>query len=256
MKKVLLSTVGLFALSAVTPAFSADLAARPYTKAPPAMIAAIYDWSGFYIGINGGGGSAHKCWTNTNTLGVATIPNVSEGCHDATGGMIGGQIGYRWQSANWVFGIEGQGDWADLKGSNISLFIPGTTNQSKIDAIGLITGQIGYAWNNVLWYVKGGAAVTDDRYNGFVTGAGAAFDQATEARWGAAVGTGLDIGFAQNWSVGVEYDHLFMGSRNLTFTSTVTPVGALSRIDNIKQDVDMATIHVNYRWGGPVVSKY
>jgi outer membrane immunogenic protein len=56
--------------------------------------------------------------------------------------LAGGQAGYRWQTANWVFGIEAQGDWADLKGSTASLtaVIP-YTNRSKIDAIGLFTGQ-------------------------------------------------------------------------------------------------------------------
>ncbi len=54
MKKFLLGTVGLVALGFAAPASAADLAARPYTKAPPPMIAAIYDWSGFYIGLNGG----------------------------------------------------------------------------------------------------------------------------------------------------------------------------------------------------------
>jgi outer membrane immunogenic protein len=71
--------------------------------------------------------------------GVA-IPNArSEGCHNATGGLVGGQVGYRWQAANWVFGVEAQGDWADLKGSNSSLpaIIP-FTNQTN--AIGLFTG--------------------------------------------------------------------------------------------------------------------
>ena len=56
-----------------------------------------------------------------------------------------------------MFGLEGQGNWADLNGSNVSLFFPGFANQSGIDAFGLFTGQIGYAWNNVLLYVKGGA---------------------------------------------------------------------------------------------------
>jgi outer membrane immunogenic protein len=239
-----------------TPALSADLAARPYAKAPPPMVAAIYDWSGFYIGFNGGGGWSHKCWDINNNLGVAVIPAVREGCSNASGGLVGGQIGYRWQSANWVFGIEGQGDWANLTGSFPSAFAAGVTNRTKIDALGLITGQVGYAWNNVLWYVKGGAAVTGDKYNGAVTATGLVFDQARETRWGGVIGTGFEVGFAPNWSVGLEYDHLFMGSRNVTFTSVVAPVGALSRIDNIRQDVDMATVRVNYRWGGPVVAKY
>jgi len=252
VKKFLLSIVSLAAIGAAAPASAADLAARPYTKAPP-MIAAIYDWSGFYIGANGGGASSHNCWDINNNAGAVVAPAVREGCHDATGGVVGGQIGYRWQSANWVFGVEAQGDWADLKGSNASLFFaPGTTDQSKIGALGLFTGQVGYAWNNVLWYVKGGAAVTDDKYKGLV--GGVVIDQTNETRWGGTVGTGIEVGFAANWSVGVEYDHLFMGNRNVTFTTT--PGGAVSRTDNIRQDVDMGTVRLNYRWGGPVVPKY
>jgi outer membrane immunogenic protein len=259
MKKFSLGTVGLiavgaFALGTAAPASAADLAARPYTKAPPPMIAAVYDWSGFYIGINGGGGWSHKCWDNTNTLGFATIPVVSEGCHNATGGMVGGQLGYRWQAASWVFGVEAQGDWANLKGSNTSLFFgPAVTNQTKVDALGLFTGQVGYAWNNVLWYVKGGGAVVDDKYTGLVTG-GVAFDQANSTRWGGTVGTGVEVSFAPSWSVGVEYDHLFMGNHSTTLTQVGT--GLFSRTDNIKQDVDMVTARINYRWGGPVVAKY
>src|SRR5690348_12300564 len=170
MKKGLLGTVGLVALVA-SPALAADLPARTFTKAP-AMIAAIYDWSGFYLGLNGGGASSSKCWTNTNTLGVATVPNAPEGCRNATGGLAGGQLGYRWQQSNIVFGVEAKGDWANLKGANPSTFNVGTTNQSKVNAIGQFTGQIGYAWNTVLWYLKGGAAVTDDKYNGINTATG------------------------------------------------------------------------------------
>jgi outer membrane immunogenic protein len=260
MKKFLLAIVGLVALvSVAAPASAADLAARPYTKAPGPMMAAIYDWSGFYIGLNGGGGWSHKCWTNTNTLGFPTIPNAAEGCSNATGGMVGGQVGYRWQASNWVFGLEAQGDWASLKGSNASLasatvFGFGVTNQNKINGLGLFTGQVGYAWNNVLWYVKGGAAVVADRYYGLTTATGIAFDQATDTRWGGTVGTGIEFSFAPNWSVAFEYDHLFMGSRNISFTNTAT--GVFSRTDGIRQDVDMATARVNYRWGGPVIAKY
>jgi outer membrane immunogenic protein len=257
MKKFLLATVGLVALGTAAPASAADLAPRPYTKAPPPMVA-IYDWSGFYIGANGGGGWSHKCWDVTN-FRVPVTP-FREGCHDATGGVAGGQIGYRWQSAGWVFGLEAQGDWADLRGSNVSLFIPGWTNHSKIDALGLFTGQIGYAWNNVLWYVKGGGAVTDDKYTGTVTTTGALFDSASETRWGGVVGTGLELGFAPNWSVAVEYDHLFMGNRAITATSTGVlagiPAGSVFRTDSIRQDVDMVTARINFRFGGPAVARY
>src|SRR5712675_45246 len=258
MKKFLLGTVGLVALSLSAPASAADLAARPYTKAPP-MIAAIYDWSGFYIGANGGWGSSSNCWTATSSLG-APVPPTSEGCHDATGGIVGGQVGYRWQSSAWVFGVEAQGDWADLRGSNTSAILTPFVNRSKIDALGLFTGQVGYSWNNVLWYVKGGAAVTNDKYEGLTVGS-VVFDRASETRWGGTVGTGLEYGFAPNWSAAIEYDHLFMGNHSRDFASTgvlgagVIPVGGVFRTVSIHQDVDLITARINYRfnWAGPLV---
>jgi outer membrane immunogenic protein len=260
MKKFLLATVGLVALGFLAPASAADLAARPYTKAPPPMLPALYDWSGFYIGANGGWGSSRKCWDLVSNVftpgGLVTFPTpVAEGCHDASGGTVGGQIGYRWQASSWVFGLEAQGNWADFRGSNRSLFPPlsGFTNQSRVEAFGLFTGQVGYAWNNVLVYVKGGGAVTDDRYNTFTIPAGGLEDSARETRWGGTVGVGLEYGFAPNWSVAVEYDHLFMGTRNATFT---TPAGLFSATDRIRQDVDLVTARINFRWGGPVIAKY
>ena len=121
MKKILLGAVALIGIGIAAPASAADLYALPsYKAAPPPMMAVIYDWSGFYIGANGGGGWSHKCWDVTNFRGP--VAPFSEGCHDATGAVVGGQIGYRWQSAGWVFGLEAQGDWANLRNSNQSLF--------------------------------------------------------------------------------------------------------------------------------------
>ena len=245
MKKFLLGTVGLVALG-MAPASAADLAARPYTKAPP-MIAAVYDWSGFYIGANGGWASSHNCWTFTS-------PSVSaaEGCHDATGGVAGGQIGYRWQANQWVFGVEGQGNWADLKGTNVSLFAPAFTNQSKIDSFGLLTGQVGYAWNTALLYFKGGAAVVADR-NEVLTNNAVLATASGENRWGGTVGAGIEFSFAPNWSAAIEYNHLFIPSNNTNF---VTPAGVVISADRIHGDADLVSVRVNYRWGGPVVAKY
>jgi outer membrane immunogenic protein len=257
MKKLLLATAG--SLIMISSASAADLAARPYTKAPPPMVAAIYDWSGFYLGINGGGGWSDKCWDLVND-GFGPITAAREGCHDASGATIGGQIGYRWQASNWVFGLEAQGNWADFKGSNTSLvFLPGlgldlrdNRIQSRIDSFGLFTGQIGYAWNNALLYVKGGAAVTNDHYRVYNIPTGFETDRANESRWGAVVGAGLEFGFAPNWSIGIEYDHLFMGDRNIDTFSTTT--GLFTGTDRIRQDVDLVTARLNYRfnWGAPV----
>ena len=249
MKNILLGTVALMALAA--PASAADLAARPYTKAPPPIVS-VYDWGGFYIGANGGWGSSHKCWD----FALPGVPVLAEGCHDATGGVAGGQIGYRWQSGTWVFGLEAQGDWADLKGRNDSTLFPGVfTNELKVDAFGLFTGQVGYAANNVLFYVKGGAAVTADRFRVVTTPPPSVVAGTTgdDTRWGATVGAGLEFGFAPNWSAAVEYDHLFMQDRTYTFNDTS---GALFSTERIRQDVDLVTVRVNYRWGGPVVARY
>jgi len=257
MKKILVGAIGAMALGLSAPASAADLA-RPYTKAPAPMVAAIYDWSGFYIGLNGGGGSSRKCWDAVTPAGAFL---GAEGCHDATGGTIGGQIGYRWQAANWVFGVEGQGNWANFKGNNVNLLagsvlIPtvGLTDESKINSFGLITGQVGYAWNNALLYVKGGAAVVGDKYRTFVAPVtGVVVDSVSETRWGGTVGAGLEFGFAPNWSIGVEYDHMFLGTNNVTF---ITPAGAISTTEHIRQDVDLGLVRLNYKFGGPVIAKY
>ena len=237
-KNLLLAAVSLVALSATAPALAADLAARPYTKAP-AMIATVYDWSGFYIGINGGGGSSHATW---DFVGVGR-----EGSHDATGGTVGGQIGYRWQSGQWVFGVEGQGNWADFSGDNTSALFA-TRNRTKIDAFGLITGQVGYAWNNVLIYVKGGAAVVSDKYEISST-AGALLASTSDTRWGGTVGAGLEYGFAPNWSVGVEYNHIFLSDKDVTFAG-------FAGTERIRQDVDMGLVRLNYKFGGPMLGRY
>ena len=245
LKKLCLST--LVILGMVAPASAADLTARPYTKAlppPPPPLVSIYNWTGFYIGANGGWGQARNCWDFVTVTGAV----VRDACRDASGGVAGGQLGYRWQTGNWVWGVEGQGDWADLSASRVSLIRPLVSERAKVDGIGLITGQIGYAWNAALLYVKGGAAVTGNRFDVFSTLNGVGLASISSTRWGGAVGVGFEYGFAPNWSVGVEYDHLFMGHNNNSF-SVVNPViaGALNRIS---EDVDMVTVRFNYRFGG------
>ncbi len=192
----------------------------------------------------------------TDLAGFPVVPPAGEGCHDATGGTVGGQLGYRWQTANWVFGVEGQGNWADFRGDSLSAVLLGDRDRSRIDAFGLITGQVGYAWNNVLFYVKGGAAVVGDKYERLDAVTGALFSSADETRWGGAVGAGLEFGFAPNWSLGVEYDHLFMGHRDITFTA---PGGFFDGTDRIGQDVDIGLVRLNYRFGGfgaPIAARY
>ncbi|MES5486714.1 outer membrane beta-barrel protein [Bradyrhizobium sp. INPA03-11B] len=244
MKNLLLLTASIIALNAAAPAFGADLAAQPvFTKAPPPLVLppAIYDWTGLYIGINGGWGSSHNCWDF-----AATTP---EGCHDANGATVGGQVGYRWQVFNVVYGVEAQGNWANFSGSNISAVFPSDSNRTKIDAFGLFTGQIGYSFNNVLLFAKGGAAVTNNSYQLSTAATGAEFARSDNLRWGGALGAGLEVGFAPNWSFGVEYDHLFMQDNDIIFTAS----GGSG--DRIQQDVDLVTVRLNYKFS-PAVTRY
>ncbi len=257
MKKLILAASILAASTAG--ASAADLGAQP--RMSP-MIAATYDWSGFYWGGNGGWGSSRNCWDAVTLAGTLI---AAEGCHDATGGVAGGQLGFRTQSYAWVFGLEAQGDWAGLRGSKVSnafFFVPGDiTNRSRIDAFGLFTGQIGYASGNTLFYVKGGAAVTTARYNDIVTATGLIAATASDTRAGGTVGAGLEYGFIPGWSVAVEYDHLFMGTRNLSLSSLgniagLPTAGSTVVIDRIRQDVDLVTVRINYTFGGPYIAKY
>ena len=95
--------------------------------------------------------------------------------------------------------------------------------------------------------MKGGAAVAYDRYDGLA--AGTLIDTANNTPFGGTVGAGLEFGFAPNWSAAIEYDHLFLGTNNSAFSSLAT--GLNTRNDDIRQDADLVTVRVNYRFGGP-----
>jgi outer membrane immunogenic protein len=250
MKKFLLGTVGVLALGTAAPASAADM---PMKAAPVPYVAPIYNWNGFYIGGNGGWGMVSNC-VDFVINGVGT----ASGCRDRSGGVIGGQLGYRWQSSQWVFGLEAQGDWADLSNQRVSLIDDRFSTRTKTSGIGLFTGQIGYAWNASLFYVKGGAAVTDTRFSVLGNAFGNELLSQSATRWGGTVGVGWEYGFAPNWSAGIEYDHLFMGHANNSFTSTNTTVVNFLN-SRVNQDVDLVTLRINYRFGGygsPVVAKY
>jgi outer membrane immunogenic protein len=242
MKK--LSTVlgALAAIVAVSaPAAAADM--RAPVRPAPAPMATVFSWTGFYAGINGGWGWARSRW-NLQPAGL------TEGSHDADGGTVGGQIGYNWQFGSWVFGLEAQGNWADFRGSNVSLVFPAVTNRTQIDAFGLFTGKLGYAWDTFMLYAKGGAAVASVDYRYFTTLTGVTGGTADDTRWGATVGAGLEWAFAPNWSAGVEYNHLFLGRDDVTFA----PLPNVT--DRVRLDVDVITARLNYRFGGPTVTRY
>jgi outer membrane immunogenic protein len=101
--------------------------------------------------------------------------------------------------------------------------------------------------------VKGGAAVTSNSLLQATTIGGIGLNFATSTRWGGTIGVGFEYGFAPNWFAGIEYDHLFMGNANNSFS---VPAGAAAVVNQISQTVDMVTVRVNYKFGGPVVARY
>ncbi len=251
MKKLALS---LFVLAAsAASALAADLPI--YTKVPPAPPVVLYNWTGCYLGANGGGLWVNKSWSRTNT-------GEFMGSHDADGGLGGIQGGCNYQTGAWVFGIQGDYDWANASGSNIDLTQPfvQVIDHSQIDGVGSVTGRVGYAWDRFLGYVKGGAAWERDRYNlSFGPAApitlNGPISTASETRQGYTVGIGGEYAFWKSLSAFVEYDYYDFGNRTNTFTNVNN---GTVQLFNIREHKSIVKVGLNWKfdWAQPVVAKY
>jgi outer membrane immunogenic protein len=222
MKKILLATVALVALGATVPALAADLAARPYTKAPAYVATPIYNWTGFYIGGHVGG-----AFGGDNNILAPGFASGNEGRF-----MGGVQAGYDYQFApNWVMGLE----------ANYSFLDTGSSFANR--GLGSVTGRLGYTWGPAMLYAKGGYAWADSRFsNGFGGNGG---------RDGYTVGGGLEYMFTQNWSGKIEYQYYNFGTVNV-FDPAGLPAGSF------RNDEHTIKAGLNYRfgWGGPAASNY
>jgi len=187
MKRLLLASVGLIVLVAA-PALAADIPARMPTKAP--AMAPGYNWSGWYIGINGGGGFGRSRWTD-NATGFTT------GGFNLRGGLVGGTIGANWQTGAWVFGLEGDADWSSIRGSTAVGCV--VNCETKNNFLATVRGRAGYAFGSVLPYVTGGLAVGDIDAGG----RGLPHQSTTKAGWTA--GGGVEWALAGPWTAKVEY---------------------------------------------------
>jgi opacity protein-like surface antigen len=235
------------------------VAAAPiYTKAPAKapVIGPEFNWTGFYIGGNVGGAIASKSWEFLPPGGGLAL---GDGTHSASGAIAGGQVGYRWQTGRAVLGAEAQGNWANLNGKNASIqnFGPapnGITDHTNVTALGIFTGQLGYTAFNTLLYVKGGAMVVDERYDVTNVATNALIATRTDTRWGGAVGAGLEYAFTPNVSAGIDYVHGFLGTKTVDIRF---PTGVLFENERIRQDIDLVTLRLNYKFGPTaVVAKY
>lgn len=195
MKRSLVAGFGLLALAAVMPASAADLPRGMPYKAP-AFVPVGYNWTGFYLGINGGYAWGDSDW---NGLAVNTKPQ---------GGLIGLTAGYNWQGAGspWVFGLEGDIDWASIEGSSACAVV--FTCQTKSNWFGTARGRVGYAFDRVMPYVTGGAAFGDIEANV------APFGSVKQTNVGWTAGGGVEGAIAGNWTAKVEYLYADLGTNN------------------------------------------
>jgi outer membrane immunogenic protein len=217
---------GCFAVAALVVAQSAtaaDLSVAPLYKAPPPALAPAYNWSGFYLGVNGGGGWGHSYWdTSSDRIGLS-------------GGLVGGTAGYNWQFGNAVLGLEGDIDWANLKGTNSSTLCPAGCSTSDT-WLSTVRGRAGYAFGNVLPYVTGGLALGDIR----AATPGFAGASNTSAGWTA--GGGIEVGLTGNWSAKAEYLYVDLGRFNCGVSCNGLPTDNVSMHDNVVR------AGVNYRF--------
>jgi outer membrane immunogenic protein len=239
MKRQLIAGFGLGIL-AIVPAMAADMRPAPapiYTKAP--MMAPPFTWTGCYVGGNGGGLWAKKDWTDSTT-------GLAESSVSLSGGVAGGQVGCNYQVSTWVFGIQGDYDWANASGSAADpTFAPDLASDgTKIKSLASVTGRVGYAWDRFLGYVKGGGAWVKDEYTATDTTFGLV-STASETRTGWTFGGGGEYAFT-DWLTGfVEYDFYDFGTKTNSFAGSA---GAFP-ID-IKQTVSVAKAGLNFKFGG------
>lgn len=255
----------LLSLALATPLWAADL--RLPAKAPPPAPAPamIYNWTGFYAGVNLGYGIGDDPTTLTTVSGAA-FPGLGFGVPiytpssfsiDPKGVIGGGQIGYNWQFApSWVAGLEADFQGSGMKGQRDCIiacgtgvlplntipfnFFPVTFSQlsegQKIDWFGTVRGRFGYAAGPVLVYATGGLAYGEvNRYGNvvgqtnFVLGGTvntfAGSYNASSTRTGWTVGGGVEGQISRNWSVKAEYLYVDLGSTTDSFSTFYNGTG-------------------------------
>jgi outer membrane immunogenic protein len=225
MMRTLLSSIGFLALAAAIPASAADLprGTVPY-KAPAYMPAAGYNWTGFYLGLNGGGGWGDSEWSA-----------VGSG-NDPSGGMIGGTAGYNWQGVGtpWVFGLEGDIAWTSFKDSFTCS--AGVSCETKNNWLGTVRGRVGYSINRIMPYVTGGVAFGD------IDARGTGFAGASDTTVGWTIGLGVEAAIVDKWTAKLEYLYADIGD----MTCSAAACGGTAT--NVDLSVNILRAGVNYRF--------
>jgi len=144
--------------------------------------------------------------------------------YNLSGGIAGGQAGYNYQFDSYVLGLQGDYNWADVKGrSGVVNTTPNLddTYYSKLTSYGDVKGRLGYAYGAVLFFVDGGLAfgTLQHRYDAALNGGAANSFAHNTSQAGWTVGGGIDYKFAQNWSAGLEYDYADLGKSSIQYAA-------------------------------------
>jgi outer membrane immunogenic protein len=246
MKKLTLVLTAATALISA-PALAADLR-RPPPPAPVVAPMPFYNWTGFYIGVQGGFG-----WADLERTLVTT--GVTD-TFERSGGLIGGTVGFNWQAGAWVFGFEADYAWADISRSVDNCFaIPLVTCRSGLDTFGTARLRVGGAWGPALIYATGGLAFGNHFVEVFDNFTGLGVER-SEFAVGWTAGGGIEWGFAPGWSLKAEalfFDldvDRFSTVNNLAF---IDPVGIDHQLTGV---IVRGGINYRFNWGGPVVANY
>lgn len=190
MKRVVLACLAILGLAAT--ANAADLPRR-YEPVPQRAYIPVYNWTGFYIGLNGGGAWGTSKWD-------------SIGSFDVSGGMIGGTAGYNWQVGQFVFGLEGDADWTNISGKTSSACAFGCKTSNSW--LATVRGRVGYSFDRFLPYLTGGLAF------GNIKPVQAGFAGGDDTNVGWTVGGGMEFVIAGNWTAKAEYLFVDLGKFN------------------------------------------
>lgn len=269
---VLLATTSLVAFADV--GFAADIPPRVVTKAPAVAPVAYYNWTGCYLGGHAGWGWGRKDVSAGNINSIVTGNALFSGFRDEIDGFLGGvQAGCNYQvNPNWVFGIEGQWSWSNLKGdffrdpffSNKGATPTPSTFSVRTDWLGTLAARFGYTWDRWMLYGKAGFAWAHDKYSfaGIILGTPVVIGD-SETRTGWMLGVGVEHAFWNNWSAKLEYNYMDFGNERVTLAGlALNPnltVPTSSTVD-IDQRIHVVKIGLNYRFGdfgkGPMVARY
>jgi len=239
----------VLAAAAIVPFASAPLAHAadlPVPAGPPPVSyyrPALYDWTGLYLGGNIGAGFMRDNATQWSGVPV-TFPIVGSIPVNPNGALGGGQVGFNYEFAPWVVGIEGMWSGAVSMSSTSNVSAPTTSTgtlglTTNLFWLASVTGRVGYAHDDLLFYVKGGGAWESVKYLESIVGA-AALQTITDTRSGFTVGAGIEYGLTENFSAKVEYDFYDFGTQNYNF-NVATPL-------SISSQVHQVLAGVNYRF--------